>query len=89
MTDETFMPSGPLQALERWMLWTVLEHINTHKYLSLQPLPVIAEEAEAVEFVLWRRVVGMTAPATRFMSGFRPRRRSLIQTHTHTETSLN
>ena len=66
-------------------------HTHTHKYLSLQPLPVVVEDAEAVEFVLRRRAagVGLTAPAARFMSRFRARRRSLVQTNTQTEASLN
>lgn len=66
-------------------------HTYTHKYLSLHPLPVVVEDAEAVEFVLWRRVVGvgLTAPAARFMSGFRPRRWSLIQRNTQTGASLS
>lgn len=74
---------GPLQASENWVLWTGSDHINTHRYLSLQPLLIIVEEAEAVEFVQWRRVAGLTAPAACFMSGFRPRRWSLTQTNTN------
>lgn len=49
----------------------------TNIYLSVQALLVVVEKAEAVEFVLRRGAAGMTAPAARFMSGLRPRRRSL------------
>lgn len=55
------------------------------KHLSLQSLPVVVEETEAVEFVLWRRAAGLAAPpAACFMSGFGARRRSLIHTTQHT-----
>lgn len=73
--------SGPLRPLEqKWML------LNTQKYLPLYSLFIIVEEAEAVEFVLWRRVVGLTAPAAPFLFGFRSGRWSLIQTQAHTRT---
>lgn len=86
MIEETFIHSstGQVGGTYRLSLFN-----QTHKYLSLQPLPVVVEEAEAVEFVLWRRVVGLTAPAAWFMSGSRPRRLGLIQTDTNTNTSLN
>lgn len=52
------------------------------KHLSLQSLPVVAEETKAVQFVLWRRAAGLAAPpAACLMSGFGARRRSLIQRH--------
>lgn len=51
------------------------------KHLSLQSLAVVAEETEAVQFVLWRRAAGLAAPPTaRLVSGFGARRRSLIDT---------
>lgn len=60
-------------------------HQHTHTYLSLQPVPVVAEQAEAVQLVLWRGAAG-AAPVARLMSGFRARRRSLGRTNTHTAT---
>lgn len=93
MTNKTFTPSA-IASISEWDVADTsfrphkLTHMNAQKYLSLQPLPVIVEEAEAVEFVLWRGVVGMNAPAAHFMSGFRPRRWSLIHTNTHTENSI-
>ena len=75
---------GPLGDVVQRLRPNKHTYINTQKYLSLQSLPVIVEEAEAVEFVLWRSVVGMTAPAARLMSGFRPGGWSLNQNkHTH------
>lgn len=53
--------------------------MNTQYYLPLQPLLVVVEEAEAVEFVLWRGAAGVTAPAARLVFRFRPRRRRLIR----------
>lgn len=74
MSDETF---GPPRALEKWMSRVVSGCTSTH--LPVQPLPVIVEEAEAVEFVLWRRAAGVTAPAAHFMSRVRPGRCGLIR----------
>lgn len=50
---------------------------QTDKYLPLQPLLVVVEEAEAVELVLRGGGVGVA-----LMSGFSARRWSLVQTQT-------
>lgn len=64
---------------------------HSNNYLSLKPLLVIVEEAEAVKFVLWWRAACavIATLAACFISGFGSRRRSLKMSGKHMRHNTN